>query len=409
MITGGSPSLSVGILLCQRSVEIGGTRGFRVVDMATSVSLASKWSHERLTIEAWMAGLRCCGRDNIRKLSIRPATGGFVLVNGKPYRGSLEIHHNGRGALNVVNLVDVESYLKGVVKAEMSASAPMEALKAQAIAARTFAIKNRDTFKARGYGLKANEQSQVYGGVAMEDPRTTKAVSDTRGIVVTYEGELAEALFHAACGGVTENNEDVWDSQPVPYERAVPCAGCQKEPTPPWKAEFPYGTIAKRLRQYQWNVGDIYQIIPTYTRTGRVKDVIVQSTTGATRIPGNNFRIIIDRHAIRSLRWMKGGSGASGEPTSGWDENQFDLGHRVEPTVATDDPPEPTGDVAIRSIIGRYVASSPTGRVFSLAGRGWGHGVGLCQWGAKVLASTGRTHQEILRYYYRGVGLARAY
>ncbi|MBI4863685.1 MAG: SpoIID/LytB domain-containing protein, partial [Candidatus Riflebacteria bacterium] len=292
-------------------------------------------------------------------------------------------------------------------------SAPLEALKAQAVAARTYAFRNRDTFRSRGYGLKANEQSQVYGGVNLEDPRTARAVNDTRGILVTYRGEAIEALFHAACGGVTENNEEVWASPPAAYERAVACPGCRRSPLPPWKARFDYPTIAKRLRAYGWNVGEITRITTTMTSTGRIKDVMVHSSTGTARVPGNNFRIMVDRKAIRSLRWMGQASG-----TAEHDEDDRSsvpsptgstaMGQEPEPEVEGDGS-VPAADTAIRDIIGRYVADDPGGRFLEVMGVGWGHGVGLCQRGAKLLAETGRSYPAILRTYYTGAQLGRAY
>ncbi|MBI4863684.1 MAG: SpoIID/LytB domain-containing protein, partial [Candidatus Riflebacteria bacterium] len=127
MTTGRAPILSVAVLLHQRSIQIGGTRGFRVLDHRTSGQLDLQWGGTRVAVDGWMAGLKF-RNGNYHKLVVCPTSGGFVLINGKPYRGYFELHEDGRGGVNAVNIVDLESYLYGVVKAEMSASAPLEAL-----------------------------------------------------------------------------------------------------------------------------------------------------------------------------------------------------------------------------------------------------------------------------------------
>ena len=389
---GQPPMLAVALLLHQSHVELGGTHGFRLESGGRQVDL--QWGGSRTVVEATLAGLKYRGATH-QSLRLTPSQGGLAQVNGKPYRGTLEIAADGRGGLNVVNHIGMEPYLWGVVKAEISAQAPVAALRAQAVAARTFALKNKDNYSAHGYGLKATEQSQVYGGVGMEDPRCTKAVNDTRGVVATFEGRLIEAQYHGSCGGYTENNEDVWaSSEPVPYERSTVCWGCQNAPVPPWSVSLDFATIRRKLLEFQWDIGDISRIDFTKTKTGRVKDVMVHSTTGVARVPGNNFRLIIDRRAIKSL--MVDGVGTGMElANAGGDEEEA-------PAGATD-------DRAIRSIIAGYIMKDSSGHVLRLSGRGSGHGVGMCQWGARQLAMAGKAYQEILRTYYAGIELRKAY
>jgi stage II sporulation protein D len=148
-----------------------------------------------------------------------------VLLEGKPYRGSLRISVNSRGLLNVVNLVDLEEYLYGVVPSEMGPKRydEIEALKAQAVAARTYALAHRGQFEAEGYDICATPKCQVYGGLSAEDPLSTAAVEGTRGLVLTHGGQLADALFVSTCGGRTENVENVFGERPEPYLVSVEC------------------------------------------------------------------------------------------------------------------------------------------------------------------------------------------
>ncbi len=154
-----------------------------------------------------------------------PAPDARVAWDGVPYRGGLRALVNPRGTVNVVNRVDLEDYLYGVVPSEMGPKRfdAIEALKAQAVAARTYALAHRGQFEAEGYDICATPKCQVYGGVPVEDPLSSAAVDGTRGLVLAYQGQIADALFVSTCGGVTENVENVFSGGPVPYLVSVAC------------------------------------------------------------------------------------------------------------------------------------------------------------------------------------------
>ncbi len=162
----------------------------------------------------------------VSPVDVFPAAAGMRLsVDGTTYRGSLRVLVNSRGMLNVVNRVDLEEYLYGVVPAEMGPRRfdEVEALKAQAVAARTYALAHRGQFESEGYDLCATPKCQVYAGLAAEDPLSSAAVDGTRGLVLAFEGRFADALFVSTCGGRTENVENVFGEQPVPYLVSVDC------------------------------------------------------------------------------------------------------------------------------------------------------------------------------------------
>jgi stage II sporulation protein D len=148
-----------------------------------------------------------------------------VIVNAVTYRGSLRVLVNARGTLNVVNRVDMEEYLYGVVPAEMGPKRydAIEALKAQAVAARTYAFAHRGQFESEGYDLCATMKCQAYSGMGVEDPLSNAAVDATRGLVLAFEGRYADALFVSTCGGRTENVENVFGEEAVPYLVSVEC------------------------------------------------------------------------------------------------------------------------------------------------------------------------------------------
>jgi stage II sporulation protein D len=159
-----------------------------------------------------------------------PDAESFVECRGTSYRGRLAILVNPRGLLNVVNVVNVEDYLRGVVPAEMGPKrfGEVEALKAQAVAARTYALASRGGFAAEGYDLCATPKCQVYGGRTVEDPLTDAAVEATRGLVATYDGKLIQALFTSTCGGRTEDGKAVFASMDYPYLKSVVCGEEQR-------------------------------------------------------------------------------------------------------------------------------------------------------------------------------------
>ena len=155
-----------------------------------------------------------------------------VRFNDKPYRGRIEVFANRRGSLTVVNVIGLEDYVKGVVPNELSFPA-LEALKAQAIAARTYALKNQNQFASEGFDLLPTTRSQVYGGLPTETALTTRAVDETRGIVATYHGEPINALYTSTCGGRTEDAENIFNHA-VPYLRARECTAEIKAPFAPF-------------------------------------------------------------------------------------------------------------------------------------------------------------------------------
>lgn len=148
--------------------------------------------------------------------------GAPVRFNDKPFRGKIEVFANTRGALTVVNVIGLEDYIRGVVPNELSYPA-IEALKAQAIAARTYALKNRGQFSSEGYDLLPTTRSQVYRGLSSETVLTSRAVEETRGMIATYNGEPINALYTSTCGGRTEDAENIFN-QAVPYLRGRECA-----------------------------------------------------------------------------------------------------------------------------------------------------------------------------------------
>jgi stage II sporulation protein D len=291
------------------------------------------------------------GRQPVRVTS----SGGQVKVNGKAYRGTIEIRKKGNGTLLVINDLDLESYLLGVVAAEIPADWEIEVLKAQAVASRTYALYQKQNAGRRPYHILATVDSQMYLGKRGERQRAAQAVKETRGTIITYQGEVIPAFYHASCGGHTEDALVLWGID-EPYLKGVDC-DCQNiSQYGSWEKRVTMAGIIRALGREGYRLGEINSIeIGTLTAAGRVKNVLFRHAGGTTSVPAETLRATLGYSSLPSIFF---------EP----------------------------------EIIGREVV---------LSGRGLGHGVGLCQWGAKEMAQTGANYQAILAYYYPGTTLAR--
>lgn len=295
----------------------------------------------------------------------------YLRYDNLPYRGEFELVENVRGELNLVNVVDLEDYLKGVVPNEMPPSKfnAIEALKAQAVAARTYVLKNMSRFAREGYNLCATISCQVYRGVSSERPLSSEAVEATRGVVIKYQGELINSLFTSTCGGQTENAENIFHSEGAPYLRSTYC--------PPENApEIDPRLVAVSGYHLNWTVREtraeleknLRRILPLDTlvdiqplRYGRSERVIELKVVGRSR----DF-------VLRGLD-VKAGLG-------------------LKDSLFT-----------FQRVYGRHGEIA----AFEFTGRGWGHGVGLCQTGAFGLARAGEDFETILKTYYRGVEVVK--
>lgn len=388
--------LSVGVGLKKADAKIQNDRGLRILDPASGRTLAKLWGEA--TLEARLKGGEVTSPQVPSgphpALLVRPMMRGALKYAGKEYRGQVLLRPDPGGGLNVINLVDVEDYLLGVLPKEMSPSAPAEALKAQAIAARTYALKHARDFEKRGFGLKASEGSQVYQGIGAEHPATTSAVHATRGKVLTHGGELIHAWFSAACGGHTAANDQVWGGSPRAYARGAECGYCTIFPRFHWSAEVPYDTLEERLAEVGRSVGTLNDVQIEWGKRGRAVKVRMVGDQGREELGGNAFRILAGHRHVRSLRFAP-----LDDPVG-----NILTGAGASKTGAT----MPLEERAIRDIIGRRLGAPGTQRTLILQGTGYGHGVGLCQWGARGMAEGGATAARILRHYYTGVKIQRS-
>ncbi len=184
----------------------------------------------------------------------------FLKLNDRSYRGIFQLKNTGRG-LALINILNLEDYLKGVVPLEMSPGTfnALEALKAQAVAARTYALKNLGRHSALGFDLTDTQSSQVYGGLSAEHPLSNRAVEETAGEVITYKNELINALYTSTCGGMTEDAEKIFSGRPVPYLKGV---NCSYEKQPEWRLETSRAYPGIRIKERDV-LGEVFPLLAT--------------------------------------------------------------------------------------------------------------------------------------------------
>lgn len=308
---------------------------------------------------------------------VRPVRG-RIRVNGTGYRGAVLLRPAATG-VTAVNLLDLEAYLRGVVPMEIGAGRPpeaMEAVKAQAVAARTYAVRQLGRRDGLGFDYYGTVLDQAYGGADVEDPVATQAVEETRGEILMYDGEPIEAFYHSTCGGETAALEEVWGGEPRPYLQSVsdarPGGGwyCEDSSRFRWTEEWNEAELLEALTVglRDRGLGPITEVrsirVDGRTPSGRAAALVIRTDAGEARVRGDSIRRVLRPEPGRLLN-----STAIELETRGGD-------HVTGLTVR---------------------------------GSGWGHGIGMCQSGALGRARDGASYRRILSTYYPGTRLERLY
>jgi stage II sporulation protein D len=276
-----------------------------------------------------------------------------IVLNGREYPSPLDVVRNGDG-LVVVNEVPLEDYLVGVLRAEVGEKWPLEALRAQAIVARTYAAHHRILGAGKPFHIVASTAHQQYAGRVPPTSPLWSAVRETTGQVLLWEGEVFPAFYHTESGGYTEDPRTVFAARNMPGLKPVRCEFSAGSPHFYWSLDVRLADLSEILRRHELAVGSVTAIdISERTPSLRAAAVTVHGTRGSVRLRGNDFRRMIGYDTFKSTLFA----------------------------VAVD---------------------APWAR---FSGRGYGHGVGMCQWGAKGMAEQGRTARQILEFYYPGTVL----
>jgi len=352
-----APSLRVGVRVAVRQTVLRAPAGVRVHGELPRATFEPIGDSGRLR-------LRETG-DVLLRAIVEPQDRAQLLsADSAPYRGVFELLPADDARLTVVNVVNLEDYLRGVVPNELAPKAfrQIEAQKAQAVAARSYALAHLGDYSSRGYDVCATAACQVYRGFASEHPLTDRAVAETRGIVATWRGRPIHAFYTSTCGGHTEEGTAVFEDG-APYLRGVACpaergvADHDRERGKAWQVRLSPQEVERSVARYG-SVGRVLDLVPTRVGvSGRVVELRVLGSEGELELRGQRVRL--------GLRLR---------------ESLFVL-HKETP-VPDEEP--------------RFV----------FTGNGWGHGVGLCQLGASGMARAGASFEEILKHYYTGVAVA---
>ena len=287
------------------------------------------------------------GKYRASRVMMIPEEGALINVDGVNYRGQMEFISNG-STLTVVNHLGLEEYLCGVVPKETFASWPAEALKAQAICSRSYTIAKCEENYQKDFDL-TSPGDQLYGGASAEAASTTKAVYDTAGNYLEYNGKTLLTFFHTCCGGATEDGEKIFT-----YVRFYPsgvtspyCNGCKHYV---WEYSISAADLAAKLKAAGYNPGSAAPLqITKRFKSGRVAEIQI----GSAVLNGEQLRKAVGYDVIKSTRF----------------------------------------------------SVSLSGSVYTFKGNGWGHGVGMCQWCTKGMADQGINHEKMLEHFYPGAKL----
>jgi stage II sporulation protein D len=380
------PMLRIGLAVGAATAMLGGGAALTVTD-GTGARVAEVGPAETWQVGAMGQTLRLVAPSGSSvgasgALAVAAQESGQpVRVNGREYRGDVELVPD-RTGVTLVNRVGLESYVLGVVSAEMGRRAPedLEALRAQSVVSRTYALRNRGRWRAQGFDLYATVADQVYGGVGAETVEAREAVSGTRGMVLTYGGQPIDAFFYSTCGGTTAEGTEVFRAADRPYLRSLADVGpdgtayCSISPRFRWREEWTGDGLQATLRRtlpaaagvQTSAIGEVRDVwIARRTASGRVGELVVALGGTDARVSGPAVRQVLRP--------------ASGEPlrSSAFTLTTTGAGRRVTRLVAD--------------------------------GSGAGHGVGFCQWGAVGRSRAGQDYRQIVEAYFPGAQLERLY
>lgn len=363
-----TPTIAVGLesnktictITCNTAFVVTDAKGKAILKLRPSDKLSVKSGKNGITVN----GKQCSG-DRIAICPDAKEKNAMVTLDGTPYRGSLSLlRTKGKIGMTVVNHIALEEYLYGVVPNEMSPSWESEALKAQAVAARTFALHDIKKHAADGYDVCATTHCQVYRGVKSEHKESSAAVDRTAGEYLAYRGKSILSLFHASGGGYTENSENVWGKH-EPYLRAVADYD-QKSSDYQWTVKVTLAKLSSVLGDRASKIGKIRAIKLSKLSPAPMKaqDRGVSGRVTAMVIEGERGLVTLKGTEVRSLLGLK--------------STLFDIDKRT-------------------------FGGSPSDTI-TIRGYGSGHGLGMSQWGAKEMAkkagNKAGTYKQILSHYY---------
>ena len=335
---------------------------------------------------------------------------------GYTYYGGFEYVRRNGNDMTVVNYVRLHDYIKGVIPYEMSPSWPVEALKAQALCAKTFALANKNKYNsAYGFDLTNTTSSQVYRGTNTATANSDRAVDEIYGLSIQYSGKYIDAVYHSSSGGATENSENVWQSA-VPYLKAVTdnFEDVTNNPRSSWSSTLTTQNFTTILNEKGYNAGTIVDAyVEQYTAAGNVyKLTFINSAGNKYFFIKQDARTIMNNTSVastlaysqrftlsNSVSLYAKGDRATTYMSSLSGVYAIGSGKSIKQLSGS------TSSIYILSGSGKTALSSDSSK-YVLTGKGWGHNVGMSQYGALGMATLGYDYEDIIKHYYTGVTIS---
>lgn len=339
--------------------------------------------------------------------------GGILYYEETPYRDGIILKSKNDGTMTVINYVTLEHYVYGVLGSELHYSNPIEALKAQAVAARSFGELNRNKHSAEGFDLCPTTHCQVYKGYAGEYPSTVQATEETHGEMIYYNGTPVTAFYFKNSGGYTQNVEDVWTYRHS-YLRAVKD---EYSPVYPWSTSLSFDTIEQKMDAAGCNPGTISSIaITARNSTGAVSELQIVGSSATVTLQKEKIRNVLGSTIVKSLMFQLGDSAeadmagstawkiSNGSTAVNPDTQTYILSG--DGAVTKSESKVVYGSNGISTVKlggGMTVSEGVTGGTASFSGYGYGHGVGMPQDSAIAMAKQGLPYDEILLYFFTDI------
>ncbi|MCX7614190.1 MAG: SpoIID/LytB domain-containing protein [Clostridiales bacterium] len=363
--------------------------------------------------------------DNNMPFGISPKADGKseTWFKGYKYYGGFEYNRLLGNDINVVNIVKLGDYIKGVIPYEMNPSWPKEALKAQALCAKSYALTISGKHRSSGFDLCATDDCQVYRGCTLATSNSNSAVDEVSGLAVLYNGSPAQTYFHSSDGGSTEDAKNVWGGD-IPYLKAVPddFEDLTKATNGKWSKTITPAQVTTILQSKGYDIANVVSLyVDQFTDAGNVYRLSVKDSNGKVlNFEREKARLILNSSSVGtfvySMRFtVTSGSSSSGSVSDFYASDKQINGQTKQYAIGSDGSVKLTGNILANSsmITGngiqkpdQQLQTATTADSFTISGRGWGHNIGLSQWGARGMAEQDWTYDKILKYYYTGITIS---
>lgn len=378
--------------------------GINVYNAVTGELLYSLAEKEDVYIEMGSTGFASYNKfyaEGVAKISVQSKNSSLIYCDSKPYRGYIYAERRSSGDMVVINKVNTDDYVASVLGKEMSYSWPIEALKAQAVCARNYVLCRGSAHKAYGFDVCTTTHCQVYGGYESEHANTRRAVEETKGVVAKYNGEVVSLFFFATSSGMTESVENVWGSE-YGYLKTVadPYENPNQASKYTWSVRMTKSEVEEKLKNAGASIGSLSSIrIDSLTQSGRVTKMTFIGTDGSYSPTLEKCRTVLGLYSQKFT--VVSDASSSLMTTAGTASSPYyaiNAGGGILPISGF-------SAIGAGGALNTVVIDANAAENYTFNGGGYGHGVGMSQWGARGMAENGFRYDQILHHYFTNITL----